>query len=496
MGEQMRTDVVRMGRLSGERTGEMMQFLSSMEADRHIADADILVDIAHVLMLDKQKIIDREVTEQLLPALLDMHDNGIPEEAFDDRFEDIHAGIESILIESAGVEIGGRLHIGRSRNDEVATCIRIKLREELLKQMAALLKVRKVLIALAGQHKDSVMPGFTHMQHAQPTTLAHHLLSYEQAFSRDFDRLKDAYARINLSPLGAAAFASTGYPIDREYTASHLGFDGLVTNSMDAVATRDFALETLADLSIMMVNTSRLCEELIIWSTSFVKFVSLDDAFCSTSSIMPQKKNPDTAEIMRAKSGSVFGAFAGALVTIKGLPMSYNRDLQELTPNIWRGMRDAKESLRLLIDMLSSAQFDTGRMKEEAGKGFSTATELADTFVRSYGLPFRTAHTIVGRAVQKGSLALSTLEEAAQEVGGVSLGEKGLTQKTIDEVLDVQYSVALRRATGGPAPFAVRIALEECKKHLDLDSASLDQALMKLSTAKEDLIAKARRLVA
>ena len=270
----MRTDVVRLGRLSGERSGEMMQFLSSMQADRHIADADILVDIAHVLMLDKQKIIDRGVTKQLLPALLEMHDEGIPEEAFDERFEDVHAGIESILIEIAGPEIGGRLHMGRSRNDEVATCIRIRLREELLKQMAALLKIRKVLVALAGQHTESVMPGFTHLQHAQPTTLAHHLLAYEQAFSRDFDRLRDAYARVNLSPLGAAAFASTGYPINRDYTASLLGFDGLVTNTMDAVATRDFALETLADLSILMANISRLCEELIIWSTSFVKFVS------------------------------------------------------------------------------------------------------------------------------------------------------------------------------------------------------------------------------
>src|SRR5512136_1760487 len=209
----MRTDTIRLGRLSGERTGEMTQFLSSMHADRHIADADILVDIAHVLMLDKQKIIDRGITKQLLPALIEMHDEGIPEEVFDDRFEDIHAGIESILIASAGIEVGGRMHIGRSRNDEVVTCIRIKLREDLLKQMAALLKVRKVLITLAGQHRESIMPGFTHMQHAQPTTLAHHLLAYEQAFSRDFDRLRDAYLRVNLSPLGAAAFASTGYPV-------------------------------------------------------------------------------------------------------------------------------------------------------------------------------------------------------------------------------------------------------------------------------------------
>jgi argininosuccinate lyase len=493
----MRTDVVRLGRLSGERTGEMMHFLSSMRSDRCIADADILVDLAHVLMLEKQKIIDRDIAKQLLSALLELFDKGIPDEVFDERFEDVHAGIESFLIESVGAEAGGRMHMGRSRNDEVATCIRIKLREDMLKQMSALLKVREVLVALAEQHIETVMPGFTHMQHAQPTTLAHHLLAYEQAFSRDFDRLKDTYVRVNQSPLGAAAFASTGYPISREYTASLLGFEGLVTNTMDAVATRDFALEALADLSILMATTSRLCEELIIWSTSFVKFVTLDDAFCSTSSIMPQKKNPDTAEIMRAKSGSVFGAFTSAILTMKGLPMSYNRDLQELTPHIWRGMRDAKESLRLLIDMLSSATFDTERMKEEAGKGFSTATELADTLVRTYGIPFRTAHNIVGRAVQKGNLTLSTLEEAAREVGGgMSLVANGLTQKNIDEVLDVSYSIALRKAPGGPAPIAIRIAIGERKKQLDADSFHIDQRLAKLSKAKEDLITKARRLVA
>jgi len=492
----MRTDVVRLGRLSGERTGEMMKFLSSMRADRCIADADILVDIAHVLMLDKQKIIDRDITKQLMPALLELFDEGIPEEVFDDRFEDVHAGIETLIIEAIGAETGGRMHMGRSRNDEVATCIRIKLREDLLKQMSALLKVREVLVALSEQHIETVMPGFTHMQHAQPTVLAHHLLAYEQVFSRDFDRLKEAYTRVNLSPLGAAAFASTGYPINREYTATLLGFDGVAANTMDAVASRDFALETLASLSILMTNTSRLCEELVIWSTSFVKFVSLDDAFCSTSSIMPQKKNPDTAEIMRAKTGSVFGAFTGALVTVKGLPMSYNRDLQELTPNIWRGMRDAKESLRLLVDMLSSATFDTERMKEEATKGFSTATELADTLVRSYGLPFRTAHNIVGRAVQKGNLSLATLEDAAKELdAGLSLVGKGLTQANIDEVLEAKYSVSLRKATGGPAPLAIKIAIEERKKQLDADSGVIDEKLAKLKKAKEDLIADARRLV-
>jgi argininosuccinate lyase len=341
------------------------------------------------------------------------------------------------------------------------------------------------------------MPGFTHLQHAQPTTLAHHLLAWEQAFSRDFDRLRDAFLRVNLSPLGAAAFASTGYPIDREYTASLLGFDGLVVNTMDAVATRDFALETLAASSILMANTSRICEELILWSTSFVKFVALDDAFCSTSSIMPQKKNPDTAEIMRAKAGSVFGAFSSAFVTIKGIPLSYNRDLQELTPNIWRGMHDAKASLVLLADMLATAEFDTKRMKEEAGKGNSTATELADTLVRSYGLPFRTAHNIVGRAVQNGSLSLATLEAAAQELGpAISLKAKGLTQKKINEVLDVNYSLVLRTAPGGPAPAATRQAIRLVKKQIEADTALTEKRLAHLAKSREKLVADARRMVA
>ena len=212
---------------------------------------------------------------------------------------------------------------------------------------------------------------------------------------------------------------------------------------------------------------------------------------------MPQKKNPDTAEIMRAKTGSVFGAYTGALMTVKGLPMSYNRDLQELTPNIWRGMRDAKESLRLLIDMLSSATFDTERMKEEAGKGFSTATELADTLVRDYGLPFRTTHNIVGRSVSKGSLTLETLEESAKELDlGISLAGKGLTQDQIEKALDVANSVGLRKAIGGPAPFATKIAIADRKKQLDTDSSLIDARLAKISKAKEDLLSDARRLVA
>jgi argininosuccinate lyase len=446
-------------------------------------------------MLHKQKINNREVTGQILAVLMDMHRNGVPKEVFDDRFEDVHAGIESLVIASAGVEAGGRMHMGRSRNDEVATCIRIRLRDEIVCTMTALLRVRETLLDIAAKHTKSVMPGFTHLQHAQPTTLAHHLLAYEQAFARDYDRLNDAFVRVNISPLGAAAFASTGYPIDRKYTASLLGFSGLVENSMDAVSTRDFALETLASLTILMANVSRFCEELIIWSSLFVQFVVLDDAYCSTSSIMPQKKNPDTAEIMRARSASVAGAFTAALVTVKGLPMSYNRDFQELTPNIWRGMQDAQMSLGLLAGMLRSAEFDTRRMEEEAGKGFSTATELADTLVRDFGLPFRTAHNIVGRAVQKNSLSLATIEKAAQEIGKISLKKKGLTQEKIDEVLDVNYAVALRKVVGGPAPSETRRAVISQKKRLAADSAVTDRKNQHLAEARENLINEAGRLV-
>ncbi|MDD4136525.1 MAG: argininosuccinate lyase [Methanoregula sp.] len=492
----MRKDVVRQGRLSGIRSAEMIRFLSSMQADRYIARADLLVDIAHVLMLDTQKINERVVTKPILAMLLGYYDNGIPDEVFDERFEDVHAGIESLLIESIGAESGGRMHVGRSRNDEVATCIRIRLREDLLAQMAALLKVRATLLTIAEKHTASAMPGFTHLQHAQPTTLAHHLLAYEQAFSRDFDRLLSAYTRVNRSPLGAAAFASTGYPINRDLTANLLGFEGLVTNTMDAVATRDFALETLADLSILMANTSRLCEELVIWSSAFVRFVTLDDAVCSTSSIMPQKKNPDIAEIMRAKSGAVFGAFSSAFVTVKGLPMSYNRDLQDLTPHLWRGVQDAHESSIILSDMLAGATFETARMAEEAGKGYSTATELADSLVRSYGLPFRTAHNIVGRAVQKGDLSLATLETAAHEVDKkISLKKLGLTQKEIDRMLDVQHSLALRKAPGGPAPAATKNAIGERKKQLAADTAGTRKIQASIDRAEKNLITSARRLV-
>jgi argininosuccinate lyase len=333
------------------------------------------------------------------------------------------------------------------------------------------------------------MPGFTHLQHAQPTTLAHHLLAYAQAFERDSARLLDCYGRVNRSPLGAAAFASTGYPIDRAWTAEQLGFSGLVTNSMDAVSGRDFALEALSTGAILMSTASRLADELVLWSSPLVGFVVLDDACCSTSSIMPQKKNPDTLEILRAKAASVAGASSAALGIVKGLPQSYNRDLQEMSPHLWRGVEDTRRSIRVLTVAVETASFDTGRMAAEAGRGGSTATELADTLVREFDLPFRTAHHVVARAVRDGRLDLTGLENASRAIAGQSFKELGLDQPGIDRALDPLESIHVRAAPGGPAPSAVRSHIAEISAAIARDRSRIEEEHERVGGALEGLLA-------
>ncbi|MDD3407757.1 MAG: lyase family protein, partial [Methanomicrobium sp.] len=253
----MSKDPLRGGRLGDDRPLQVWEYLSSADADRFIGESDILVDIGHLLMLQKQSIIDYDSAKAIMEVLLDLHQNGLPESVFDSKYEDIHAGIEAYIIEQAGAEKGGRLHMGRSRNDEVATCVRIRLRQEMLDILSEIAGLRGELIKLSGEHKKTFMPGFTHMQYAQPTTLAHYLMNYEQAFGRDFERFGDALLRVNLCPLGAAAFASTGYPVDREYTSGLLGFPGILENSMDCVSGRDFCIETISACAILMTNLSR-----------------------------------------------------------------------------------------------------------------------------------------------------------------------------------------------------------------------------------------------
>ena len=347
----------------GKISEDVLDYLSSRDADKRIFEADLLVDRAHLVMLKEQGLISSEVCSCIIAALDDVNESDLG------RGEDVHEAIEAKVLAKVGPE-GGRMHTGRSRNDEVATCIRLALREEMLALMAEQLSLIQTLVNLAQMHIETIIPGFTHTQHAQPTTLAHHLLAHADAYFRDLARIEDAYKRVNLSPLGAAAFASTGFPIDRQRTSQLLGFGGLVENSMDAVSTRDFILEILSDLAIMMVNLSRLAEELILWSTSEFGYLELDNLFASTSSIMPQKKNPDTAELARGKTGSVIGSLVSALVICKALPQSYNRDLQEVTPHLWRGMDWARSTVRILDGCVSSLKFNLEKMETKFGCRF------------------------------------------------------------------------------------------------------------------------------
>jgi argininosuccinate lyase len=490
----MTRDVVRKARLSGERTEDIESLLSSMEADRNIASSDVLVDMAHLVMLTRQQIVHEDHAKTLMKELLCMYESGVPAEAFDPSYEDIHAGIETILTRKTGGDVGGRLHIGRSRNDEVATCLRIRTRDIILDQLEALTRLRSVLLSVAADHITTVMPGFTHLQHAQPVTLAHHLLAYEQMFSRDFDRLFDALRRVNCSPLGSAALASTGYPLDRPFTADLLGFDRILVNSMDAVASRDFAEEILACDTMLLTNISRFCEELIIWSSAFVQFVNLDDRYCSTSSIMPQKKNPDVAEILRSRTGTILGSFVSAITIVKGLPMAYNRDLQDLNPHLWRGITGVRRDIDLLAGMVESATFNRERMAEEAGRGGTTTTELADTLVREFNIPFRTAHHIVGKAVKDGSLDLVTLDRGAEKFYGKTLSSLGVTQKNIDSALSVSTSLSVRKLPGGPAPDAVLDALAERRKELEKDIELICDKKTQISASLHELLTQARRI--
>ncbi|NYT02587.1 MAG: argininosuccinate lyase [Methanosarcinales archaeon] len=440
--------LLRGGRL-GAIDREVLEFISSREADSWIFEADLLVDRAHLVMLKDRGLIKAEEFATIVGALDQLFAEG--EEALGEG-EDVHEAIEACVIARAG-QVGGRMHTGRSRNDEVATCIRLALREQLLGLMEELNMLAATLVDRAGKNTDTLIPGFTHLQHAQPTTLAHHLLAHADALLRDQSRLEDAYRRVNLSPLGAAAFASTGFEIDRDQTCRLLGFDGLLENSMDAVSSRDFVLEVLAHLSILMVNLSRMAEEIILWSTSEFAYLEIDDLFASTSSIMPQKKNPDTAELVRGKTGSVLGGLISALTICKALPLSYNRDLQEVTPHLWRSVSLVRGAVRIMDGCVSSLRFNTSRLEESAGAGFSTATELADSLVRKTGIPFRTAHQIVGRiAATNTSPTLEELDAAGEDVARIRPSAMGYSRDDLARALNPRSNVALRSRPGGPAP--------------------------------------------
>jgi len=455
------TKGIRGGRFKAGPADVMQEINSSIDFDRHLYAQDIRGSKAHAAMLVKAGIISQEDGDAIIKGL-----DSIAEEIesgnfeFSQALEDIHMNVESRLGDLIG-DAARRLPTARSRNDQVATDFRLWVRDTLDGLDAEIRNLQAALIDRAEEHAAAVMPGLTHLQGAQPVTLGHHLLAYVEMLGRDRSRAKDCRRRLNECPLGSAALAGTSFPIDREQTASALGFDKPMANSMDGVSDRDFALEYLSLAAILAVHLSRLAEEIVLWCSRPFAYVRMPDAFSTGSSIMPQKRNPDAAELVRAKAGGVIGALGALLVVMKGLPLAYGKDLQEDKAPVFETAATLSLSLAAMAGMVSGMEFDTGKMKADAGGGFATATDLADWLVRELEMPFRDAHRVTGRLV-------GLAEEKGLSLDGLSLDdmqsvEKGITEAVL-EVLGVDNSVTSRDSFGGTAPERVRQAVSAARK--------------------------------
>ncbi len=451
------------GRFTKETNQLVHNFNESLSFDQKFYRQDIEGSIAHVTMLAKQGILSREDKEAIVCGL-----KGILKDIEEGKLdigpgaEDIHSFIEETLTERIG-EAGKRLHTGRSRNDQVALDMKLYTRDQVRELDGLLYRLLKELLTLMEEHIHTYMPGFTHMQKAQPITLAHHLGAYYEMFSRDRGRLHDLYQRMNYCPLGSGALAGTTYPLDREYTAELLGFYGPTLNSMDSVADRDYLLELLSAMSMISMHLSRFCEELIIWNSNEYRFVELDDSYSTGSSIMPQKKNPDIAELIRGKTGRVYGAFVSLLTTMKGLPLAYNKDMQEDKELAFDAIDTVKGCILLFTGMISTVSFNRDVMEKSAKNGFTNATDAADYLV-NHGVPFRDAHGIVGK------LVLFCLEK------GISLDDMSLEEfkaispvfeEDIYQAISMKTCVEKRMTIGAPGEEAMRKVIGIYKKALE-----------------------------
>jgi argininosuccinate lyase len=447
------------GRFTEATDAFVQRFTASVEFDKRLYKADIEGSIAHATMLKQAKILNSDELKQITSGLHEIQ-NDIESDSFkwSIELEDVHMNIEAALTAKIG-DTGKKLHTGRSRNDQVATDIRLYVREEIDYVSLLVRRLQDGILDLAEQNTDTVMPGFTHLQTAQPITFGHHLMAWFEMMQRDFERLQDCRKRVNISPLGSAALAGTTYPIDRDLTASLLGFDKASNNSLDSVSDRDFAIELSAAASLVMMHLSRFSEELVLWTSSQFNFIDLPDRFCTGSSIMPQKKNPDVPELIRGKSGRVFGHLVSLLTLMKSQPLAYNKDNQEDKEPLFDTLDTLKDSLMAYVDMVPAIKAKKENMQLSAAQGFATATDLADYLVKK-GMPFRDAHEVVGKAV-------AFCIEQQKDLGSLSIEELQNFSETItDDVYDVltlEGSVSARNHIGGTAPSQVKTAIANAR---------------------------------
>jgi argininosuccinate lyase len=463
------------GRFSKSLDERALRYTTSLPVDRRLFEWDVLGSIAHARMLGRVGVVPAADAAILVEGLSQLARDPPP---LDGAFEDIHSLVETQLARRIGGP-AGRLHTARSRNDQVATDSRLFARAALIEGVAGIVELQSALLEVARQHISTLMPGYTHLQRAQPVVLAHHLLAYSEMLERDAARLRDAYVRADVLPLGAGALAGSPYPLDRDYTAQLLGFSGVSANSLDAVSDRDFIVEHLAALSILAMHLSRWAEELVLWSSAEFGFVVLDESFTTGSSIMPQKRNPDVAELVRGKTGRVYGALLSLLVSLKGLPLSYNRDLQEDKAPYFEAVDIVHDGLALMVAMLTGAEWRTERMAAAASDPLIAATDLADHLAQR-GVPFRQAHEIVGRIVRM-----------AESSG------RGLSDLTLDELrtFSPQFEVsavgiraadmvAARTVVGGPAPGQVETQLQLAAARTEANRAWVRRCAARLPTLK------------
>ena len=455
------------GRFTKETEEKVYRFNASIHFDKRLIHQDIEGSLAHVEMLAKQGVLEAAEKDAIRGGLVGIRDDvDTGNLEIDDRYEDIHSFVEANLIDRIG-DAGKKLHTGRSRNDQVALDMRLYTREQVIRTDELLKHLLEVILAVMEESTEVYMPGFTHLQKAQPVTLAHHYGAYFEMFKRDRQRLGDIYRRMNYSPLGAGALAGTTYPLDREYTATYLGFAGPTLNSMDSVADRDYLIEFLAALSTVMMHLSRFREEIIIWNSDEYRFVEIDDAYSTGSSIMPQKKNPDIAELVRGKTGRVYGALVSLLTTMKGLPLAYNKDMQEDKEVAFDAFDTVQSCLELFTGMLETLKFRKDRMAASAMNGFTNATDAADYLVGK-GVPFRDAHSIIGKLVlycieRNTSIDALSLEELKE------ISDK--FEEDIYEAVSLKSCVQKRLTLGAPGPEVMKQVIAINREYLKQNKA-------------------------